>query len=112
MSRRSRGIAWRLRKVTLALRTTSVSCMSGGEGRHRTTRRLFDGAAKPPITVPAVVLHGEADGIALPPSSEGHARHFTGPYQRRLVPRAGHALPQDAPQAVADAVLALAGIKR
>jgi pimeloyl-ACP methyl ester carboxylesterase len=64
-------------------------------------------AAKPPITVPTIVLHGEADGIALPPSSEGHARHFTGPYRRRLVPRAGHALPQDATQAVADAVLEL-----
>lgn len=67
-------------------------------------RRL---AAKPPITVPTIVLHGEADGIAPPSSSEGHAKHFTGPYQRRLVPRAGHALPQDAPRAVADAVLEL-----
>jgi len=68
-------------------------------------------AAKPPITVPAIVLHGEADGVALPSSSEGHARHFTGPYQRRLVPRAGHALPQDAPRAVADAVLKLAPVE-
>ena len=68
-------------------------------------------AAKPPITVPAIVLHGEADGVALPSSSEGHAKHFTGPYQRRLVPRAGHALPQDAPRAVADAVLELAAVK-
>ena len=64
-------------------------------------------AAKPAITVPTIALHGEADGIALPSSSEGHARHFRGPYQRRVVPRAGHALPQDAPQAVADAVLEL-----
>ena len=68
-------------------------------------------AAKPPITVPAIVLHGEADGVALPSSSEGHAKHFTGPYQRRLVPRAGHALPQDAPRTVADAVLELAAVK-
>ena len=64
-------------------------------------------AAKPAITVPTIAMHGEADGIALPSSSEGHARHFRGPYQRRVVPRAGHALPQDAPQAVADAVLEL-----
>src|SRR5436190_797148 len=67
-------------------------------------RRL---AAKPPITVPTVVLHGEADGIAPPRSSQDHAKHFTGPYQRRLVPRAGHALPQDAPREMADAVLEL-----
>jgi len=64
-------------------------------------------AKQPKIAVPTIVLHGEADGIAPPQSSEGHAKHFTGPYQRRLVPRAGHALPQDAPQAVADAVLEL-----
>jgi len=64
-------------------------------------------AAQPKITVPTIVLHGEADGIAPPQSSAGHAKHFTWPYQRRLVPRAGHALAQDAPQAVADAVLEL-----
>jgi pimeloyl-ACP methyl ester carboxylesterase len=67
-------------------------------------RRL---AAQPPIPVPAIVLHGEADGIAPPQASRSHAKHFTGPYQRRLVPRAGHALPQDAPRAIADAVLEL-----
>jgi pimeloyl-ACP methyl ester carboxylesterase len=64
-------------------------------------------AAQPAITVPTIVLHGEADGIARPQASEGHARHFSGPYERRLVPRAGHALPQDAPRATADAVLEL-----
>src|ERR1043165_260301 len=67
-------------------------------------RRLV---AKPPITVPTIVLHGEVDGIPPPSSSVTHATHFTGPYQRRLVPRAGHALPQDAPGAVAEAVLEL-----
>jgi pimeloyl-ACP methyl ester carboxylesterase len=69
-------------------------------------RRL---AAKPPINVPAIVLHGEADGIALPQSSLSHAKHFTGPYQRRIVPRAGHALPQDAPRETAAAVMDLIG---
>jgi pimeloyl-ACP methyl ester carboxylesterase len=64
-------------------------------------------AKQPKITVQAIVLHGEADGISLPRSSEPHAAHFTGPYQRRVVPRAGHAVAQDAPQAVADAVLEL-----
>lgn len=64
-------------------------------------------AAQPPIPVPTIVLHGEADGVALPGASEGHVKYFTGPYQRRLVHRAGHALPQDSPRAVADAVLEL-----
>ena len=61
-------------------------------------------AAQPPIAVPTIVLHGACDGISLPESSEGHARFFTGPYQRRVVPVAGHFLPQEAPAAVIQAV--------
>ena len=64
-------------------------------------------ARQPPIRVPTIVLHGAADGVAPPDSSERDARHFTGPYERRIVPVAGHFLPREAPQAVADAVLAL-----
>ena len=67
-------------------------------------RRL---AAQPPIAVPAINLHGTADGIAPPAASESHARHFTGPYRRRLVAGAGHAMPQDAPRETAQAVLEL-----
>lgn len=66
-------------------------------------------AAKPAIAVPTINLHGEADGIAPPESSAGHARHFTGPYQRRLIPHVGHAVPQEAPHETADAVLELIG---
>jgi pimeloyl-ACP methyl ester carboxylesterase len=67
-------------------------------------RRL---AAKPPIAVPAIVLHGTGDGIALPEASAGHARHFTGPYERRLIPRAGHNVPHEAPRETAQAVMEL-----
>ena len=69
-------------------------------------RRL---AAKPPIAVPTIVLHGTGDGIARPEASEGHARHFTGPYQRRLIPRAGHNVPHEAPRETAQAVMELVG---
>ena len=61
-------------------------------------------AASPAIRVPAIVLHGADDGVAPPPSSEGHARHFTGPYERRVIARAGHNLPQEQPGAMAAAV--------
>jgi pimeloyl-ACP methyl ester carboxylesterase len=64
-------------------------------------------AAQPPIPVPTICLHGTGDGIAPPQSSESHARHFTGPYERRLVRGAGHAMPQDAPRETAAAVLDL-----
>ena len=61
-------------------------------------------AAQPAIAVPTVVLHGAADGVSPPQSSEAHARFFTGPYQRRVVPVAGHFLPQEAPAAVIEAL--------
>jgi pimeloyl-ACP methyl ester carboxylesterase len=61
-------------------------------------------AAQPPITVPTIVLHGACDGVSRRQSSEGHARFFTGPYQRRVVPVAGHFLPQEAPAAVIEAL--------
>lgn len=64
-------------------------------------------AAQPAIAVPTVVLHGEADGVSPPEDSAGHARFFTGPYQRRVVPVAGHFLPQEAPGAVLDALAEL-----
>jgi len=61
-------------------------------------------AVQPPITVPTIVLHGQCDGVSPPQSSDGHARFFTGLYQRRVVPIAGHFLPQEAPGAVVDAL--------
>jgi pimeloyl-ACP methyl ester carboxylesterase len=68
-------------------------------------RRL---AAQPPITVPAIVLHGTDNGVARPAISEGHHRFFKARYERRLVAGVGHNLPQEAPRAFAEAVLALA----
>jgi pimeloyl-ACP methyl ester carboxylesterase len=39
--------------------------------------------------------------------SASHARFFTGPYRRQVIPRAGHDLPQEEPRIFADAVLEL-----
>jgi pimeloyl-ACP methyl ester carboxylesterase len=61
-------------------------------------------AAQPPIMVPTVVLHGGCDGVSPAQSSEAHARHFTGPYRRHVIPVAGHFLPQEAPAAIVDAL--------
>ena len=65
-------------------------------------------AQSPSIAVPSVVLHGAADGVAPAAGSEPHARHFTGPYRRQVVPVAGHFLPREAPDAVVAAVRELA----
>ena len=66
-------------------------------------------ASRPPITVPAIVLHGEADGVGPTEGSANHARHFTARYERRVVPVAGHFLSREVPQAVVQAVRDLAG---
>src|SRR4051812_7997211 len=65
-------------------------------------------AAQPPIPVPAITLQGEAAGTTPPETSAGHAGYFPGCYERRLIPRVGHNVPQEAPCATADAVLPLA----
>ena len=67
-------------------------------------RRL---AAKPKISVPTIVLHGEGSGLSPAESSQPHAAFFTGPYQRRVIPTAGHNLPQEVPKIFAEAVLEL-----
>ncbi len=64
-------------------------------------------AAQPSISVPTINLHGTGDGISPPQSSDDHARHFTGSYERRPVRGAGHCVPQDAPRETADAILEL-----
>jgi pimeloyl-ACP methyl ester carboxylesterase len=64
-------------------------------------RRL---AEQPRIGVPSIVLHGAADGVGPAAQSQGHARHFGGSYERRVVPVAGHFLPRETPAAVVQAV--------
>ncbi len=64
-------------------------------------------AAKPPIPVPTICVHGETDGVGPVDGSAGHHRHFTGPYERRVFPKVGHNPPQEAPEAFARAILDL-----
>jgi pimeloyl-ACP methyl ester carboxylesterase len=61
-------------------------------------------AAHPAIRVPTVVLHGVASGVGPPTESDPEAHLFTGSYRRQLIPRVGHNIPAEAPQAVIDAV--------
>jgi pimeloyl-ACP methyl ester carboxylesterase len=61
-------------------------------------------AAQPRIRVPTIVLHGACDGVDPPEGSKDDAGFFSGPYDRRVVPVAGHFLPWEAPDAVAQAI--------
>lgn len=64
-------------------------------------------AGQPRITVPTIVLHGEADGVIPVEGSQYHDRFFSGAYERRVIPLSGHNLPQESPNDFAKAVLTL-----
>jgi pimeloyl-ACP methyl ester carboxylesterase len=61
-------------------------------------------AQLPSITVPSLTLDGLADGNFPARDAATAGTRFTGPYEHRQVPRAGHNLPQEAPLAFADAI--------
>lgn len=65
--------------------------------------------AQPRIAVPSIALWGEDDGVNPPGAGDGAAHRFTGRYERRLLPGVGHNIPQEAPEAVVEALLDLMG---
>ncbi|MEZ5643239.1 MAG: alpha/beta hydrolase [Burkholderiaceae bacterium] len=62
-------------------------------------------AHQPSIAVPTVTLDGADDGVMAIGGTAAHAHQFTGWHEHRVVPGAGHNLPQEKPQAFAQAVL-------
>ena len=65
-------------------------------------RRL---ASTPSIIVPTITLEGDADGVSPLSARNANSKRFTGRHENRVVPNAGHNLPQEAPAAFAQAVL-------
>ena len=66
-------------------------------------------AALPPITVPAITMEGDANGAIHAPST-AYRNKFSGKYEYRLITGGvGHNLPQEAPQAFAQAVIDVSG---
>jgi pimeloyl-ACP methyl ester carboxylesterase len=66
-------------------------------------------AAAPVIIVPTITLEGDANGAPHPDSS-AYAKKFSGKYEHRLIKGGiGHNLPQEAPQAFAQAVIDVDG---
>jgi len=65
-------------------------------------------ATFPVITVPTITLEGDANGAPHPDPST-YAKKFSGKYEHRLITGGiGHNLPQEAPQAFAQAVVDVA----
>ncbi len=81
--------------------------LAAGEPKFDELERRL--AAGPGITVPTITMEGDANGAPHPDPS-AYAKKFTCRYAHRLITGGvGHNLPQEAPQAFADAVLEVAG---
>jgi pimeloyl-ACP methyl ester carboxylesterase len=62
-------------------------------------------AAGPAIAVPTITLEGDANGAPHPEAS-AYAKKFSGAYTHRVITGGvGHNLPQEAPEAFAQAVI-------
>ncbi len=67
-------------------------------------RRL---AALPLIPIPTITLDGDGDGVAPATDGTASAAKFSGRRTHHVIPRAGHNLPQEDPEAFAAAVMEL-----
>ncbi|QRM57054.1 alpha/beta hydrolase [Sinorhizobium sp. BG8] len=80
--------------------------LTEGEARYDAYERQL--AEQPVITVPTITMEGDANGAPHPDPS-AYAAKFSGKYEHRTVGGGiGHNLPQEAPQAFAQAVLDVA----
>ena len=67
-------------------------------------------AVAPVITVPTIAMEGDANGAPHPDPSS-YAKKFSGRYEYRLIKGGvGHNLPQEAPQAFAEAIIDVARV--
>jgi pimeloyl-ACP methyl ester carboxylesterase len=84
--------------------------LAEGESRYDDLeKRLAEG---PVITVPAIALEGDANG-APHADAASYRKKFSGKYAYRLITGGvGHNLPQEAPQAFAQAVIDVSGFAR
>jgi pimeloyl-ACP methyl ester carboxylesterase len=57
------------------------------------------------LSTPTLMIQGESDFCDAPSESEGMESHFTGGYERLLLPGVGHFPHREAPDAVAKAIL-------
>ena len=79
--------------------------LAKGEPRYDALeQKLF---AAPVIAVPAITIASDFDGPAADGTS--YAKRFSGKYSHRVLEGIGHNVPQEAPQAFAEAVVEVAG---
>ena len=81
--------------------------LAEGEAKYDDLEKKL--AEAPVISVPTITLEGDANGAPHPDPSS-YAKKFSGKYSHRLITGGiGHNLPQEAPQAFAEAVVEVDG---
>jgi pimeloyl-ACP methyl ester carboxylesterase len=79
--------------------------LADGDPQYADIQRRL--ASLPAISVPTITLDGDADGVAPATDGTASAAKFAGRRTHRVIPRAGHNLPQEEPEAFAAAVMEL-----
>jgi pimeloyl-ACP methyl ester carboxylesterase len=77
-----------------------------GDPRHAALARRL--AATGPISAPTVTLDGGMHGVPSATDGRAWSGAFDGTWVHRVVPEAGHNIPQEQPRAFADAVVSIA----
>ena len=77
-----------------------LSLALGEQPYEQLQARLADG---PVIGVPTITIGSDFDGAAA--DGRAYASKFTGPYSHRVLDGIGHNVPQEAPEAFADAIV-------
>jgi pimeloyl-ACP methyl ester carboxylesterase len=81
--------------------------MAEGEAKYDDLEKKL--AEAPVITVPSITMEGDANGAPHPPP-DSYARKFTGKYAHRNIDGGiGHNLPQESPNAFAQAIIDVDG---
>jgi pimeloyl-ACP methyl ester carboxylesterase len=79
--------------------------LADGDPQYAEVQRRL--AALPTISVPTITLDGDGDGVIPATDGTAMAAKFTNRRAHRVIPRAGHNLPQEEPEAFARAVMEL-----
>jgi pimeloyl-ACP methyl ester carboxylesterase len=79
--------------------------LADGDPQYADLQRRL--AALPVIAGPTITLDGDGDGVAPATDGTASAAKFTARRSHRVIPRAGHNLPQEEPEAFAGAVMEL-----
>jgi len=93
--------------VDISTIPVAVTVLAEGDPRYDDLeKRLAEG---PVIAVPTITLDGDSDGVAPATDGTSHAKKFSGKRTHKIIKGIGHNLPQEAPQAFAEAVVEVDG---